>query len=126
MVVVTINYRLGLLGVYYVILSHISFIQQYIIGFLSLEDPSLEVPGNAGLKDMVMALQWVQRNIAYFSGNPHNVTIFGQSAGAGAVEYLTLSPLTKGWLPQYISQGRMKLFYFRFVSSRNFAQWFST
>lgn len=45
---------------------------------------------------MVLALQWVQKNIAQFGGNSHNVTIFGESAGAAAVEYLTLSPLTKG------------------------------
>lgn len=65
-------------------------------GFLSFEDPSLEVTGNAGLKDAVMALKWVQKNIVRFSGNPNNVTVFGNSAGAAAVEYLTLSPLTKG------------------------------
>lgn len=79
-VLVTINYRLGLLG------------------FLSLDDPSLEVPGNVGLKDMVMALQWVHNNIAQFCGNPNNVTIFGESAGAAAVEYFTLSPRTKGFI----------------------------
>lgn len=56
------------------------------------------MPGNAGLKDMVMALQWVQKNIGKFSGDPKNVTIFGESAGGAAVEYLTLSPLGTGVL----------------------------
>lgn len=65
-------------------------------GFLSLEDETLEVPGNAGLKDQVMALRWVQQNIHNFGGDPNNVTIFGESAGAASVHYLTLSPLTKG------------------------------
>lgn len=62
-VLVTFNYRLG------------------PIGFLSLKDPALEVPGNAGLKDQNFALKWVQRNIASFGGDPHNVTIFGESVG---------------------------------------------
>ncbi|KAI7815249.1 esterase, partial [Rhyzopertha dominica] len=62
-VLVTLNYRLGCLG------------------FLSLEDSSLGVPGNAGLKDQVQALKWVQQNIHGFLGDPNNVTLFGESAG---------------------------------------------
>ncbi|KAK9875484.1 hypothetical protein WA026_007875 [Henosepilachna vigintioctopunctata] len=72
-VIVVINYRIGLLG------------------FLSLDDPSLDVPGNAGFKDMVMALKWVNENIKVFNGDPNNVTIFGQSAGAASVHLLMLS-----------------------------------
>lgn len=53
-------------------------------------------PGNQGLKDQVMVLQWVQSNIENFGGDPNNVTLFGESAGAAAVHYLILSPLTKG------------------------------
>ncbi|XP_037949556.1 esterase E4-like isoform X2 [Teleopsis dalmanni] len=64
-IVVTINYRLGPLG------------------FLSL--PEEGIYGNAGLKDQRLALQWVQENIAKFNGDPNNVTIFGQSAGAISV-----------------------------------------
>jgi hypothetical protein len=63
-------------------------------GFLSLEND--EVPGNAGLKDQVMALRWVQQNIAVFGGDPGNVTLFGQSAGAVSVQYHMLSPMSKG------------------------------
>lgn len=48
------------------------------------------------MKDMVLALQWVQRNIHNFGGDPNNVTIFGESAGAASIHYLVLSPLTKG------------------------------
>lgn len=58
---VTINYRVG------------------PFGFLSLRDPDLSIPGNAGLKDQVAALKWVQRNIANFGGDPDNVTVFGTS-----------------------------------------------
>jgi carboxylesterase type B len=61
---------------------------------LSLENE--EIPGNAGLKDQVMALRWVQRNIAVFGGDPDNVTLFGQSAGGVSVQYHMLSPMSKG------------------------------
>ncbi|CAH0550114.1 unnamed protein product [Brassicogethes aeneus] len=85
-VLVTINYRLGALG------------------FLKFDDPSLEVPGNAGLKDMVMALKWVQKHIKNFGGDPNNVTIFGESAGGAAVQYLMLSPSSKGLFHKAILQ----------------------
>lgn len=49
------------------------------MGFLSFKDPELGIPGNAGLKDQVMALKWVQKNIANFGGDPNNVTAFGES-----------------------------------------------
>lgn len=77
-VLVTINYRVG------------------ILGFLKLKDTSLGVPGNAGLKDQVLALKWVQKNIRKFGGDPNNVTIFGESAGSASVNYLVISPASKG------------------------------
>lgn len=64
----------------------------------------MEVPGNAGLKDMVMALKWVQKNITNFCGDPNNVTIFGESAGAAASHYLILSPMAKGLFHKAILQ----------------------
>jgi len=64
------------------------------LGFLSLDDEIMT--GNQGLKDVVLALRWVQRNIAVFGGDSKNVTIFGESAGAGMTHLLTLSPLTEG------------------------------
>lgn len=85
-VLVTINYRIGLLG------------------FLRFEDPTLEVPGNAGFKDQVMALRWVQDNIEAFNGNPGNVTIFGESAGGAAVHALILSPMARDLFDKAIVQ----------------------
>lgn len=55
-------------------------------GFLSLSDPTLNIPGNAGLKDQVMALKWVQKNIAKFGGDPKNVTVFGTSVSCEMIE----------------------------------------
>jgi carboxylesterase type B len=75
-----------------------------VLGFLRLEDPSLGVPGNAGLKDIVMALKWVQKNIDKFGGDPNNVTIFGQSAGGASVHLLLLSPMSKGLFHKAIAQ----------------------
>ncbi|XP_049837320.1 cholinesterase 1-like [Schistocerca gregaria] len=83
-VLVTISYRLGALG------------------FLSLQND--DIPGNAGLKDQVLALQWVQRNIAAFGGDPTRVAIFGGSAGAGSTSHLFLSPVTKGLFSEVIME----------------------
>ncbi|PSN48039.1 hypothetical protein C0J52_09101 [Blattella germanica] len=74
-VLVTVNYRLGPMG------------------FLGTGDAI--VPGNNGLKDQVMALRWVQQNIAQFGGDPGNVTIFGSSTGAACVHYHMLSPMSE-------------------------------
>jgi carboxylesterase type B len=64
------------------------------LGFLCLENE--QVPGNAGLKDQLMALKWIQQNIRQFGGDPGNVTIFGESAGGCSVHYHILSPMSRG------------------------------
>ena len=64
-------------------------------GFLSLNDPLCETPGNAGLKDQLLGLKWLKQNIVNFNGDPNNITLFGESAGAASVHYLMLSPLAK-------------------------------
>jgi acetylcholinesterase len=76
-ILVTINYRLGALG------------------FLSVGP---DAPGNAGLKDQVLALKWVKDNIKTFGGDPELITIFGQSAGAASVHFLMISPMAQGGL----------------------------
>jgi para-nitrobenzyl esterase len=81
-VVVSINYRLGILG----FLTHPE---------LDKESPD-KVSGNYGMLDQVLALQWVQDNIAAFGGDPGNVTLFGESAGGASICMLMASPLSKG------------------------------
>lgn len=65
-----------------------------VLGFLSTEDEAC--PGNWGIKDQLRALEWVQENIQYFGGNPNNVTIFGESAGAVSVHILLQSSAAQG------------------------------
>nr|HRC89949.1 carboxylesterase family protein [Bacteroidales bacterium] len=89
-VVVSIAYRVGQLG----FLAHPE---------LSAENPN-RVSGNYGLLDQIAGLQWVQRNISAFGGDPANVTIFGESAGAISVSMLCASPLAKGLFRRAISQ----------------------
>jgi para-nitrobenzyl esterase len=81
-VVVSANYRLGVFGWF----AHPE---------LTAESEHRS-SGNYGALDQVAALQWVRRNIAQFGGDPNQVTIFGQSAGCGAVSWLAASPLAKG------------------------------
>ena len=76
-------------------------------GFLAHPELSRESgkgSGNYGLQDLVAGLQWVNRNIAQFGGDPSCVTIFGQSAGAVAVSMLAASPAAKGLFHRAISQ----------------------
>lgn len=68
----------------------------YIAGFLSVDDESVATPGNAGLKDQVLALHWIRDNIARFGGDPANVTIFGESAGGCSVHFHLLSEMSRG------------------------------
>ena len=81
-VLVSINYRLGVFG----FLTHPE---------LSKESPN-HVSGNYGILDQIESLKWIKKNIAQFGGDPDNVTIFGQSAGAGSVKTLCESPLCRG------------------------------
>lgn len=89
-VLVTINYRLGIFGFY----SH---------PVLSAESPD-GVSGNYGILDQLAALTWVKNNIAAFGGDPENITIFGQSAGAGSVQTLLASPLAQPLISKAIIQ----------------------
>lgn len=78
---------------------------QISVGFLSTEDNV--VPGNNGLKDQVMALRWVKRNIANFGGNPNLVTLFGNSVGASSVHLHMQSPLSQGLIQYRFTRNNM-------------------
>ncbi|MHA2129152.1 MAG: carboxylesterase/lipase family protein, partial [Promethearchaeota archaeon] len=84
-VVVSINYRLG------------------PFGFLYMPDVA-DATANVGLLDMVLGLKWVRDNIRLFGGDPENITIFGESAGAHAVVCLLAMPSAKGLFKRAISQ----------------------
>ncbi|XP_055847644.1 esterase B1-like [Episyrphus balteatus] len=73
-------------------------------GFLSLKDPKLNIPGNAGLKDQIMGLKWVKENISRFGGDPDNVTLFGESAGGTSTHLLMISHQAKGLFHKAIVQ----------------------
>ncbi|XP_013141587.1 PREDICTED: cholinesterase 1-like [Papilio polytes] len=83
-ILVTLNYRLD------------------VLGFLCLDTE--DAAGNAGMKDQVAALRWVQKNISNFGGDPNNVTIFGESAGGVSVSFHLLSPMSKGLFKRAIPQ----------------------
>ena len=89
-VIVSVEYRTGALG----FMAHPE---------LTKESPTGH-SGNYGLLDQIFALQWVQRNIRNFGGDPTNVTIFGESAGAISCSILCASPLAKGLFHRCISQ----------------------
>ena len=81
-VLVTINYRLGALG--------------YLAHPLLSAESEHGASGNYGILDQIAALNWVQRNIAAFGGDPERVTIFGESAGSQSVNHLMATPLARG------------------------------
>ena len=89
-VLVSIAYRVGQMGF-------------FVHPALSAENRH-HASGNYGLLDMIAGLRWVQRNIAAFGGDPHRVTIFGESAGGIAVSMLCASPLAKGLFQSAISE----------------------
>ncbi|KAF0882900.1 ACES Acetylcholinesterase, partial [Crocuta crocuta] len=84
-VLVSMNYRVG------------------AFGFLALPG-SREAPGNVGLLDQRLALQWVQDNVATFGGDPMSVTLFGESAGAASVGMHLLSPPSRGLFHRAVLQ----------------------
>jgi para-nitrobenzyl esterase len=89
-VVVTINYRLGLFG--------------FFANPELTKESDRNASGNYGLLDQIAALEWVQKNIAAFGGDPKRVTIFGESAGSWSVNYLVATPLARGLFHRAIGE----------------------
>jgi carboxylesterase type B len=96
-VIVTLNYRLGSFGF--------------------LVDPKRGITGNYGMQDQRLALQWVQENIVQFGGNPNDVTLFGESAGAFCVMGHIVSPLSAGLFHKSIVQSIPLMLPYRTISS---------
>ena len=89
-IVVTTNYRLGILG--------------YVAAAALSAESGNGVSGNYGLEDQQFALQWVNQNISAFGGDPHNVTIFGESAGGFSVCANIVSPAASGLFQRAITE----------------------
>ena len=89
-VLVTINYRLGVFGFF----AHPEL----------TKESARHASGNYGILDQVAALQWVRKNIEAFGGDPERVTIFGESAGSWSVNYLMATPLAKGLFQRVIGE----------------------
>lgn len=88
-VYVSMNYRLGALG---------------WLDFRAYASPRHPIESNLGLRDQVAALEWVRRNIAAFGGDPHDVTLFGESSGANSVTTLMTVPAAEGLFARAIAQ----------------------
>ncbi len=89
-VIVSMNYRLGIFGF-------------FVHPELTAESPH-HASGDYGLMDENAAIEWVQKNISSFGGNPHNITIFGESAGSEAVSALMASPLSQSRFQKAIGE----------------------
>jgi para-nitrobenzyl esterase len=104
-VLVSINYRLGRFGFF----AHPA---------LTRESPDGPL-GNYAFMDQIAALQWVERNIAVFGGDPGNVTIFGESAGGGSVINLMISPAARGLFQKAISESGIARIDFPYLNREN-------
>ncbi|MCX5045611.1 carboxylesterase/lipase family protein [Aldersonia sp. NBC_00410] len=89
LILVSMNYRLGIFG---------------YADFSRYSTDERTFDSNCGLRDQVAALEWVQRNIAAFGGDPDNVTIFGESAGAASVVTLLATPAAEGLFHRAIAE----------------------
>lgn len=94
-VLVTVNYRVGPLG---------------FLRLIEATNGAISSTGNEGIHDQIQALKWVRDNIRAFGGDPENVTIFGESAGAASVSILLASPVAKGLFHKAILQSGVMRF----------------
>lgn len=102
-VLISFNYRLG------------------AFGFLSLQDPTLEIPGNAGLKDQNLALKWIRKNCSSFGADSNNITLFGESAGANSVILHMVSEMSNGLFEKAIAMSPAMINW-SLVPPRNWAE----
>jgi carboxylesterase type B len=89
-VVITINYRLGVFGFF--------------------NGNSSDSPGNQGLWDQAMALNWTRQHITAFGGNPNDITLFGESAGCVSISNHIVSNVTRNWFQKAILESGIHLF----------------
>lgn len=108
--IVTINYRLNIFG---------------FMNFAAI-DSYFEDSGYLGIKDQIAALTWVKENILNFGGDPNNVTIFGESAGATSVMLLMVTPAAQGLFKKVIAQSGHLAFYHTPEQSAKLAEEFMT
>jgi para-nitrobenzyl esterase len=110
-VVVTVNYRLGAFG---------------FLDLSSFSTPGRRFDSNVGLRDVLHALQWIRDNIAAFGGDPHRVTLFGESAGAGIITTLLTSPAAEGLFAGAIAQSSPATSVYDATRARRLAEQFLT
>lgn len=108
-VVVTLNYRIGALG---------------FLDLTSFSTPDTRYDSNLALKDVLLALRWVQRNIAGFGGDPGRVTVFGESAGGGLVTTLLATPSAEGLFHRAIAESSPATSMYGPARARNVAEQF--
>lgn len=105
-VVVTINYRVNIFG---------------FMNFAAI-DSAFEDSGYLGIKDQIAALTWIKENILEFGGDPVNITIFGESAGAASATLLMVTPAAQGLFKKVIAQSGHLAFYHTFDQSAHLAE----
>lgn len=91
-----------------------------------MEDESLGIPGNAGLKDQSLALKWARQNCSSFGGDPENITLFGESAGGCSVHYHMMSDLSKNLFNRAIVMSGVVLNNWSIVPKRQFPERLAT
>lgn len=121
-VLVTLNYRLGVFGSASNIVCDLFIDIMIFKGFLSISSRSFGIPGNAALKDQSLAIQWVRSNIAAFGGDPNSITVFGESAGGASVHFHLISDFSRGLFHRAIIQSGSVLAPWATVEHGNYSQ----
>ena len=91
------------------------------LGYMCLDHP--EIAGNMGMMDQALALDWVRAHIQDFGGNPDEITVFGESAGAASASYHMLSPMSRDKFQRHSIYIWTVSYYFRFMSDSKCSNW---